>query len=671
VSKSPSPKKSQRESPTENGEGDGPLLHGILSDLLNLLWRFRTRFREGRDADEVLRYALRLSLEFFGANEGCVATLQAGADDARIAFAVPPEAWWDARALSAFLGGEKVRVAPDLMLARIRRHGRMWGALAARQSSGDFQWVERQAFSAIAALANELIDQIDAERVREVRARVDRKVMEQSRPKHLFYEVLHGIRSLTGYDHSAALLTYEEALDSLEVAAEQIAWQKAKGENVGRKVPLPRALHDRLSQAVVFGFNRAGRKWDDWTGNDATALAEMLDFGGRAAPGLAPEAGAILCAPLAARAGLLGILKVAALHAGTFSHYEVELISQFLPQAAVALQNARRAESLEQRVLVAERKHAMADLAPGCARGGRVSMEPQGASILVVDDDPGMLHAVSRILGRRHRVTCVTSGPAAIEQAHRLRPDLAIVDIRLPETSGFEVTRALKSALRDIDVILMTGNAEEPDDNLVQAIVEGAFYFIQKPFDRRVLPALVTRCLELRRLREERDIFLRRVERELEEARQFQLSLLPAPHFERGVVSIDARYVACNELAGDFCDYAAVGDGTLCLVAADAVGHGTSAAMMTGVVKPAFRASRVDSLEPRAVVERVREGIRDFDASRFVTLCCGRIERDGRDRAYDGLLAELRAFTGSSSYHDEITLLAVDLAGSGSGSPND
>ncbi len=56
----------------------------------------------------------------------------------------------------------------------------------------------------------------------------------------------------------------------------------------------------------------------------------------------------------------------------------------------------------------------------------------------------------------------------------------------------------------------MTGNAEEPDDNLIQAIDEGAFYFIQKPFDRRVLLALVNRCLELRRLREEREKYLRR-----------------------------------------------------------------------------------------------------------------------------------------------------------------
>ena len=247
---------------------------------------------------------------------------------------------------------------------------------------------------------------------------------------------------------------------------------------------------------------------------------------------------------------------------------------------------------------------------------------------------PASSTLLSRILGRRHHVTCVASGPAALEQAQRLRPDLAVVDIRMPEMTGFEVTRGLKAALRDVDVILMTGNAEEPDDNLIQAIDEGAFYFIQKPFDRRVLLALVNRCLELRRLREEREKFLRRVERELEEARQFQISLLPPPHFELAGLSIDARYLACTELAGDIYDYVEADDGAVALLIADVVGHGTSAAMMTAVVKAAFRASHVDDFEPRAVVERIREGIRDFDASRFVTLCCARVNPRRRELTY-------------------------------------
>ncbi len=69
-----------------------------------------------------------------------------------------------------------------------------------------------------------------------------------------------------------------------------------------------------------------------------------------------------------------------------------------------------------------------------------------------------------------------------------------------------------------------------------------------------------------------------------------------------------------------------MGEDALALLIADVVGHGASAAMMTGVVKAAFRASHVDGFEPIAVVDRVKEAIRDFDPSRFVTLCCARLD---------------------------------------------
>jgi sigma-B regulation protein RsbU (phosphoserine phosphatase) len=256
-----------------------------------------------------------------------------------------------------------------------------------------------------------------------------------------------------------------------------------------------------------------------------------------------------------------------------------------------------------------------------------VSDEPAAAArVLVLDDDPGILRAVARILGRRHQITGFTNGTEALSAAARLRPELAIVDIRLPETTGFEVTRALKAALPDVDVILMTGNTEEPDENLIRAIDEGAFYFIQKPFDRRVLLTLVNRCLELRQLRDERERYLRRVARELDEARQFQLSLLPPPRLELPGLSLAARYLACHELAGDIYDYVATGDDSVALVIADVVGHGASAAMLTGLVKSAFRSAQADGFAPLGVIDRVREGLRDFDASRFITLCSARVD---------------------------------------------
>jgi sigma-B regulation protein RsbU (phosphoserine phosphatase) len=265
-----------------------------------------------------------------------------------------------------------------------------------------------------------------------------------------------------------------------------------------------------------------------------------------------------------------------------------------------------------------------------------MSIEPLalGERVLVVDDDPGILRAVARVLGRGHHVTCAASGAEALREAARVRPDLAVVDIRLPDQSGFEVTHALKATMPDVDVILMTGNAEEPDENLIRAIDEGAFYFIQKPFDRRVLLALATRCLELRRLRGERERYLTRVEAELDEARRFQLSLLPPPRLDLPGLSITARYLACNELAGDIYDYVATDDGGAALLIADVVGHGTSAAMMTGIVTAAFRASHVDRFAPLAVIGRVRAGLRNLDPSRFVTLCCARFDPRRRALTY-------------------------------------
>jgi len=248
------------------------------------------------------------------------------------------------------------------------------------------------------------------------------------------------------------------------------------------------------------------------------------------------------------------------------------------------------------------------------------------ARILVVDDDPGMIRAVSRVLGRLHDVTAFLSPGEALDEVAALAPDIAIVDIRMPEMDGFELMQRLLAKQPDLDVILMTGNAVEPEANLIRAIEAGAFYFIQKPFDRRVLLTLVDRCLQVRRLQHERQRNLRRLEGELDEARRFQDSMLPEPSCTIDAVSIDARYEACTELAGDFYDYARAGDGAVAFVIADVSGHGASAAMLTGIVKSAFHASAGDGYEPLRVVERVSEGLGPFEGRRFVTMFAGRVD---------------------------------------------
>ena len=355
--------------PGPNSEGTDRYRAGVFADLLPHLWRFRTQFRDGRDADKVLRAALRLGTRLFRRARGLRRDAPAGRRRGNDSVPDPPaDSWWDRQMLAGFLRGRQgARSARADAGPHPAARANVGGAGGAVGQAAAITGTARQAFSSIGALANELIDQIDQERVREVRARVDRKILEQSLPKHLFYEVLHGIRSLTAYDHSAALLTYDD--ERRRARGGRRAGHLAEGERPERGAQAAAdagAPRHGCAGRLVCGFDRDGRDWNDWTGTDATPLAELLDFDGHAGPsGLSPREGAILCAPLVTRAGLLGVLKVAAVHAGAFSQYEVELVSQFLPQAAVALQNARRAESLQQRVLIAERKHAMADLARG------------------------------------------------------------------------------------------------------------------------------------------------------------------------------------------------------------------------------------------------------------------------------------------------------------------
>ena len=256
------------------------------------------------------------------------------------------------------------------------------------------------------------------------------------------------------------------------------------------------------------------------------------------------------------------------------------------------------------------------------------------ARILVVDDEPGMLRAVERVLSGTYHVTGTRSSRDALSVAADFVPDLAIVDIRMPDLDGFELMAGLKARFPELDVILMTGSVDDLDEKLVRAIRSPAFYFIQKPFDREVLKTLVERCVELRWRRAENSRHLKRLETEMAEARAFQQGLLPDREAIVNRLAICCRYTPCSGLGGDLYDYAAAASGETALLIADVSGHGVSAAMLTGIVKSAFQASHVDGFEPLAVVQRVWTGLAAFSPERFVTLVAALIAPDRNQLRY-------------------------------------
>src|SRR5687768_2095409 len=194
---------------------------------LKFLDGLSAHLKEVRDPHKALRQALRDTCGFFRASRGCIATLRPGRPEADVLFTLPKQTDWDLGLLTGYIRHTHPPVQPDMLIGSVRRRGGAWGAIALVGPGEAFDREDRRLMARIAAVLSAAVDRIDRDRLLGVRDRIDRKIMEQIHPKDLFYQILDGIRSLTLYDHSSALIIREEDGTSLRVVAEQIAWTKA------------------------------------------------------------------------------------------------------------------------------------------------------------------------------------------------------------------------------------------------------------------------------------------------------------------------------------------------------------------------------------------------------------------------------------------------------------
>jgi DNA-binding response OmpR family regulator len=118
------------------------------------------------------------------------------------------------------------------------------------------------------------------------------------------------------------------------------------------------------------------------------------------------------------------------------------------------------------------------------------------STILVVEDDTDvaeMLDAYFRAQG--YDVVAVNTGSAALESAHNRRPDLVILDIRLPDLDGYEVARHLRKNRRTEDVPILFLTSKRARDDRLYGLELGADDYITKPFDIQELRLRVRNAL--------------------------------------------------------------------------------------------------------------------------------------------------------------------------------
>ena len=125
------------------------------------------------------------------------------------------------------------------------------------------------------------------------------------------------------------------------------------------------------------------------------------------------------------------------------------------------------------------------------------------AKILIADDESMMRDGAARTLARAgHRVTCAVDGQAALRQLAAEDVDVLVTDLRMPKMSGIELLHEAKALRPELQVVLMTAYATVA--TAVSALKQGAFDYLQKPFEAGDLTRVVGRAAEEnRRLRQQ------------------------------------------------------------------------------------------------------------------------------------------------------------------------
>ncbi len=128
--------------------------------------------------------------------------------------------------------------------------------------------------------------------------------------------------------------------------------------------------------------------------------------------------------------------------------------------------------------------------------------EPGPGRLLVVDDEVELMHALVETLSAQgYDVRGVTSGAAALAELRAGSFDLMLTDLMMPGMDGLQLLRAALEVAPDLVVILMTGQGTI--QTAVEALKSGATDYLLKPFKLHTLLPVLTRGLEVRRLRAE------------------------------------------------------------------------------------------------------------------------------------------------------------------------
>jgi phosphoserine phosphatase RsbU/P len=217
--------------------------------------------------------------------------------------------------------------------------------------------------------------------------------------------------------------------------------------------------------------------------------------------------------------------------------------------------------------------------------------------LLIVDDEELLAKVMERTLRSRGYESDIALTAAEARQRFEANDyALALLDVRLPDESGYGLLEELRSRRPDTAVVMISG-VEDPE--LGKAALEhGAYAYMVKPVGATQLYLTVVNSLTRRNLEIEHRANLRRLEAMLDEraeqmhrAVELQVGMLPASPLKADGFELAAHFTAAKEISGDFYDWYRQDDGQLVFTLGDVMGKGLPAALMMATARAALRGS--------------------------------------------------------------------------------
>ncbi len=224
--------------------------------------------------------------------------------------------------------------------------------------------------------------------------------------------------------------------------------------------------------------------------------------------------------------------------------------------------------------------------------------------VLIVEDEEPLAKVMARVLrARGFECDSALSGAEARQLVEGREYAIALLDVRLPDESGYGLLEAIRDRRPDTAIVMISG-VDDPE--LGRAALEhGAYAYHVKPVGATQLYLLVVNNLRRRSLELENRANLERLEamvaeraEQMRRAAELQAGMLPPSPYKEEGFELAANFTAAREISGDFYDWYRAPDGRITVTLGDVMGKGLPASLMMATARAALRgAAGIEPME--------------------------------------------------------------------------